>query len=477
MTAVIYARFSSDRQTEASIDAQVRACTEYADKRSIFIKSIYKDEAVSGTTANRAAYQEMLADAFNGSFDTILIHKYDRIARNLEEQVNLRKRLKQLNIRLIAVAQDFGEGKDAELSKGIQWVLGEYYSANLSEETKKGHKETALKALHNGGYPPFGYDVVNQKYVINDKEAYWVRRMVDVCISGGSYKDLVDEMAASEIVGKRGKPIKYPQIYEILRNEKYTGTYVYSINEESDRRNRRAKPNAIRIQDAFPAIISKDEYEEIRNILESRKRAGHPKHRLSGLVFCECGAKMHLYRTSRKGHHYTKFICSKHCGAHSIDAEYLNNAVNLYFDELLSEKNISDVELALSKYHSEIVEHKKQFEKDRIEKISLKKEQLNNLLDALMSGSFKDNQDFLNENISLLRNEIDILEHNTFKEVDDKKVRNWLDEVKYAKESPKILIDRIEVNNDEVTIYSVFGNIGCGGRIDIFPKLLWEKKI
>ena len=102
MSTIIYARYSSDNQSESSIDAQVRACTEYAAKHGLNIIKIYKDEAISGTTNKRPAYQEMLSDAFESKFDTILIHKYDRIARNLEEQVTLRSKLKSLNIKLIS---------------------------------------------------------------------------------------------------------------------------------------------------------------------------------------------------------------------------------------------------------------------------------------------------------------------------------------------------------------------------------------
>ena len=476
MNAVIYARFSSDRQSETSIDAQVRACTEYADSHHINILRIYKDEAVSGTTANRLGYQEMLADAFDSHFSMILIHKYDRIARNLEEQVSLQKRLKQLNIRLVAVAQDYGEGKDANLSKGIQWVLGEYYSANLSEETKKGHKEIALKGLHNGGYPPFGYDIVDQKYLINEPEAYWVRRMFETCLGGGQYKYLVEEMAAYGIVGKRGKPIKYTQIYEILQNEKYTGTYVYSLNEEEDRNLRRSKPHAIRVEDAIPAIVTKKQFIEAQNILASRKHAGRQKHKCSGLVYCSCGAKMHISHTERKGHKYTRFICSEKCGVKGIDASLIDEAVDAYISELLSEKNMSDVEAAIRSYRSDSLERAHRFDKERKEQISLKESELENLMQGLMSGAFKDNYEFVNDRITNIRKEIEVLKDAKAPDVDDKRIREWLENIRNAKDTPKTFIDRIEILGDEISIYSVFGNLGCGGTIEIFPSVLWAKK-
>lgn len=100
--AVIYARFSSDKQTEDSIEAQVRACREYAAGHGLAVGEVYADEAVSGKggkTASRRAYQRLLRDAERGRFDTILIHKYDRIACNLGEHVNLEQRLNKLGLR------------------------------------------------------------------------------------------------------------------------------------------------------------------------------------------------------------------------------------------------------------------------------------------------------------------------------------------------------------------------------------------
>ena len=81
-------------------------------------------------------------------------------------------------------------------------------------------REIALRAEHTGGYAPFGYDIVDKRYVINEFEAGYVRKIFDAALSRSGFADLIDEMGRQGIKGKRGKAIKYPQIYEILRNEK-----------------------------------------------------------------------------------------------------------------------------------------------------------------------------------------------------------------------------------------------------------------
>ena len=97
--AVIYARYSSDKQTEDSIEAQIRACKDYAAAKGYNVIDVYADEAISGKgskTAARAKYQKMLRDCRKGTFNIILIHKYDRIARNLGEHVNLASKLQDI---------------------------------------------------------------------------------------------------------------------------------------------------------------------------------------------------------------------------------------------------------------------------------------------------------------------------------------------------------------------------------------------
>ena len=94
-------------------------------------------------------------------------------------------------------------------------------SQNLSEEVRKGMKEIALQGLHTGGYSPFGYDVVDQQHVINEEEAYYVRKMFDCALKGEGFTELIKETESKGITGKRGKSIKYTQIYKILRNRKY----------------------------------------------------------------------------------------------------------------------------------------------------------------------------------------------------------------------------------------------------------------
>ena len=484
MNAVIYARYSSDKQSEDSIEAQVRACREYAAKHDLNVLCVYADEAISGKTANRAQYQKMLRDCDKGLFDTILIHKYDRIARNLGEHVNLEMKLKEKGVTLIATAQDFGNSKESKIMRALMWSLSEYYLDNLSSETKKGHKETALKGLHNGGYAPFGYDVVNQTYIINELEAGYVKRIFDVALKREGFTALIEEMEKAGIRGKRGKPIRYPQIYEMLRNEKYTGVYTYSQEEETNRSDRRNKPNAIRIENALPTIISKAQFAEVQRIMNERKQTGKKSNYLcSGLVFCECGAKMHGMTSKRKGHEYRYYTCSKHCGAPVVRMEEVDNAAYRYLYTLLSEENQNRIADALRQYQAGEGSRMDEFKQALAKRIEEKQKQYKALLANLSSGVLPaEVVSDIAAQMQSIKEEIALLEATEPpKDFTVDQIRAWLEALKNTPDDKavRLLISRIDIKqktifNMESTLKTVLSEIGCGSSQHFLPKILFR---
>ena len=476
--AVIYARYSSDKQSEESIEAQIRACKEYAATKGYTIIDIYADEAISGKgakTTQRAKYQKMLRDCQKGTFDTILIHKYDRIARSLSEHVNLSAKLQEMGIELIATAQNFGNNNEAKIMRTLMWSLSEYYIDNLAGEVRKGMKETALKGLHTGGYAPFGYDVVNQHYVINELEAEYVRRIFTAALQCRGFNDIIKELAERGITGKRGKPIKYTQIYEMLRNEKYTGVYTYSETEEKKRSERRSKPNAIKIKNALPIIIDKAQFDEVQKIMNQRKQTGKKSNYLcSGLVYCECGAKMHGMTSKRKGHSYPYFYCSKRCGAPVVHMEDVDSAAKQYLVSLLSDDNQTRISNALRSYKGAEKERINDFNTILKSRIDEKQRRYDALLANLSSGVLPPEiVADIGKELQSLKDEISCLQATEPpKDYTVEHIKNWLESLKNSPDEAAIhlLISRIDVKNKtefniQSTLNTVLCEIGCGSRI------------
>ena len=482
MRAVIYARFSSKMQTEESILAQERACREYAKQHNHSVIRIYADEAVSGReekTELRLQYQQMLRDAKKHTFDLILIHKYDRVARSLLEQVTLEKRLEAEGIRLIAVAQDFGNTNEALIARSITWAMAEYYSKNLASEVRKGFKEKALQGKVNGGTPPFGYDVDkdSHKYTINELEAYYVRKMFACVLNREGWNELIREMDAKGIRGKRGAVIRYPQIYEIVQNEKYTGVYLYSEYQEKNRYLRRSKPNAIRVEDAFPAIVDKTTFQEMQKIMKEKQHIGtSPKGYLcSGLLYCSCGAKMYGFTNEIKVKTYQYYKCMNKCGAPLIRMEEADRVAVEYLKDLLSDERQEEIAFILRNYQG----HEKDFREAFLDSLNQKIREKQKEYDALYQ-KFTSNAVLPDDVISKIGSDL----HRIHAEIEELKkteppedtsvsvIKEWLSGIREApdEKAVRLLISRITVTAApekkteyviESTLQNILTEIGC----------------
>lgn len=112
--AVIYARFSSDRQREESIEGQLRECREYAEKNGIRVIDSYIDRALSASkeTEKRLDFQRMIRDSGKRLFDTVLVWKLDRFARNRYDSAHYKSILKKNGVRVVSATEHITEGPE-----------------------------------------------------------------------------------------------------------------------------------------------------------------------------------------------------------------------------------------------------------------------------------------------------------------------------------------------------------------------------
>lgn len=102
MKAVIYARYSSDNQTEASIEGQLRECMEFAERAEIDVVGNYIDRALTAKTDNRPEFQRMIKDSYKHAFDCIIVWKLDRFARNRYDSAHYKSLLKKNGVKVIS---------------------------------------------------------------------------------------------------------------------------------------------------------------------------------------------------------------------------------------------------------------------------------------------------------------------------------------------------------------------------------------
>ena len=263
----------------------------------------------------------------------------------------------------------------------------------------------------------------------------------------------------------------------MLRNEKYTGVYTFSPQEEERREDRRNKPNAIRIENALPQIISRAQFMEVQRIMTERKQTGKKAGYLcSGLVYCECGAKMHGMRTTRKGHVYYRYYCSQKCGAHVVHMDEVDDAAVEYLHKLLSPENQDKIAAALRKYQAGEQDRVADFNRALQRRIREKQGEYDALMQNLSTGALPaavvaD----IGEQMQAIKAEIKQLQATTPPtDFTVDQIKAWLDALKASADEKAVhlLIERIDVVqketktdfNMESTLKSVLGNIGCGGR-------------
>ena len=132
MTAVIYARYSTDSQREESIEGQIRECTAYAEKNGFTVVKHYIDRAVSAKTDNRPQFQQMIKDSERGIFDVIIVWKLDRFARNRYDSARYKTHLKRNGVKLVSATEVISAGPEGIILESVLEGYAEYYSADLS---------------------------------------------------------------------------------------------------------------------------------------------------------------------------------------------------------------------------------------------------------------------------------------------------------------------------------------------------------
>ena len=303
MKAVIYARYSSDTQREESIEGQIRECTEYAKYNDMEIVGQYIDRAFSAKTDDRPDFQRMIADSAKKLFDVVLVWKLDRFARNRYDSAFYRYTLRKNGVRVVSAKENISNGPEGIILESLLEGIAEFYSANLSQNVKRGFKENALKGKWNGGAVPLGYRVVDHKLEVDEATAPVVQKMFTMCADGYTAKQIYDYLREKQVRRANGKPIAYNSVLYTLSNRIYLGEYRHS---------------GIVLEHAFPALISEEMFEKVQATIQKHSiaPAAHSEnddYLLTTHLFCgHCGAMMTAYSgTSRTGKTYRYYICNR----------------------------------------------------------------------------------------------------------------------------------------------------------------------
>ena len=233
--AVAYMRYSSDNQHETSIEYQRARINFHCAVNGIELVHEYIDRAFSATSDNRPSFKTLIEDAIaHPSWDTVLVYDLSRFSRNYTDAVRYKSLLKDHNIRVVSVTQDFGCSNEGFLIEGITDLLNDYFSRDNAKKTHAGMAVKSQKAGHCGGIPPLGYDVdANGKLIVNPVEAETVRRIFDMFELNYSYTRMAEILNSEGRKNKRGSCFGKHSFNSLLQQE---NTRVHILGTKQERR-------------------------------------------------------------------------------------------------------------------------------------------------------------------------------------------------------------------------------------------------
>ena len=271
MRAVIYARYSTDNQREASIDDQVRICRARAVREGWSVGEVYADYAISGAAAGRPRFQQLVADARAGRLDIVIAEALDRISRDQEHIAGFYKQLTFAGVKVVTLA----EGDISELHIGLKGTMSALFLKDLALKTHRG-LEGRVRAGHSGGGLSFGYHVIRQigadgmpttgGMQIAPGEASIIRRVFDAYVGGQSPRAIGKHLNAELVPGPRGGSWTASLILGnalretgLLRNRLYVGERVWNRQHflkdpETGKRVARPNPREAWIVNAVPDL-------------------------------------------------------------------------------------------------------------------------------------------------------------------------------------------------------------------------------
>ena len=343
MNAVIYARYSSDRQREESIEGQLRECTEYALRNNYTLIGSYIDRALSARTADRPDFQRMIADSAKGLFDVVLVWKLDRFSRDRYDSAHYKHILKKHGVRVISIKENISDGPEGIILESMLEGYAEYYSAELSQKIRRGQHDNAMKCMNNGGNIPLGYCVDKATGMLTpDPETTPLAQEIFIRYANGELiRSIQQDLENRGLRSRRGTPYSIGSISNLLKNRKYIGEYKYSD---------------VVTPDGIPAIIDKELFERVQKRMEANKKAparskAAEEYLLTTKLFCgDCGRLM--AGESGKGckgvvYHYYKCSGAKRrlgCKKKPIKKHWIEEAVvRLTVSKVLTDEAIDQI--------------------------------------------------------------------------------------------------------------------------------------
>ena len=366
-TVGIYCRLSKDDNTgieSNSITSQRLHLSDYVKSKGWLIHKVYVDDGFSGTNFDRPAFKEMINDIEKKKIDCVVVKDLSRLGRNyLDSGYYIEKYFPEHNIRFISV-NDSLDSKDGENDFGpFKNIINEWYAKDISKKIKFSFNAKAHQGNLIQGYTPYGYLKCEDSldYMIDEEVADNIRYIFNSIHNNIPARDIINHLKKNKVyipgyynyLKKGINKEKYENFPEdkkyawdywkldmILTNEIYTGTLINFKRKKLSFRSKRLVNNdpekIVKVEDRFPAIISKEIFNSVSEIRHLKYRAPRNDNNIfSNIVYCaDCGKKMTLRKQGyQKRSHILYYHCS-YCKGHYMRLDLLKEQVINDFNNL-----------------------------------------------------------------------------------------------------------------------------------------------
>ena len=333
----LYMRFSSERQSEQSIEGQLRECRAFCLAEGYRITGIYVDRATTArkNIEKRTHFMEMIADSAKREWQYVVVWKLDRFARNRTDSAIARAKLRKNDVKVLSATERITDAPEGIILEAVLEGMAEFYSADLAQKINRGMHESALKCHSLGGRVPLGYKIENKKLVIDPVSAPIVREAFELYAAGTSVADICRIFNGKGYRTAVGGEFNRSSFKNIWRNEKYIGVYKF---------------DDVEIEGGVPAIVDKDLFETVNRRLKDMSNApgrGKAKveYMLSGKLYCgRCGSHMNGSCGTGRNKKYYYYLCHKHktgdCKMPPIPKDWIEQTVTADAMSLLTDEMI-----------------------------------------------------------------------------------------------------------------------------------------
>ncbi|MBO6936763.1 MAG: recombinase family protein [Deltaproteobacteria bacterium] len=336
----IYARFSSDKQSETSVADQVERCREYVDRHggNGVAAVVFQDEAISGASLQRPGWEALMAAVRSTAIDVIVTEDMSRVTREFADWGQVFRELQFLNVPLVSVQQGTSTAdKGAKLGLHFKALIAEQYLDDLRDKTHRGMKGQAKRGKPTG-LLPYGFvndktldergEVIDQEVVIDAERAAVVVRIFQLKAQGLTYGRIAALLNEDGVTPPRGNGSRRRPgwvasgIRAILKNEKYIGVWRWNVRRfvkvpGTNKRVARMRPQSEHVVETYEErrIVPQDLWDQVQEQFRRNDkvygakpgdRRGRPsQYLLSGLLFCgACGSVLTVHGGSKGRRYY-----------------------------------------------------------------------------------------------------------------------------------------------------------------------------